>query len=54
MYLTISIAAIPQMSGATESNAVLVDFCMFEFLAVLPDIWLAESAMELASDWKPY
>ena len=26
MHLTISIAAIPQMSGATESRAVLVDF----------------------------
>ena len=49
MYLTISIAAM-QISGATESKAVLVDFCMFEFTAVLLDISFVESAMELASD----
>ena len=29
MYLTISIAAIPQISGATESSAVLVDLFLF-------------------------
>ena len=35
MYLTISTAAIPQISGATESSAVLVDLLIFILIVFL-------------------